>query len=107
MDYVFDPAALAALAKERAAGYAAADPYPHAVFDDFLRPDAAALHFPLVEELTALPQPVVVGPLQALSGSVAANYAEVHVVDDFALFTASLGAAGWAPASIRRFSARR
>ena len=42
MDYVFDPAALAALAKERAAGYAAADPYPHAVFDDFLRPDAAA-----------------------------------------------------------------
>jgi hypothetical protein len=68
-----------------------------------LRPDAAALHFPLVEELAALPQPVVVGPLQALSGSVAANYAEVHVVDDFALFTAALGAAGWAPASIRRF----
>ena len=42
VDDVFDPAALAARAQGLAAIYAAADPFPHAVFDDFLRPEAAA-----------------------------------------------------------------
>ena len=49
VDYVFDPAALAASAKARAAEYAAADPYPHAVFESLLRPevaDALAREFP-------------------------------------------------------------
>jgi Rps23 Pro-64 3,4-dihydroxylase Tpa1-like proline 4-hydroxylase len=53
VDYVFDPAALAALAKARAAEYAAADPFPHAVFDGFLRPEAAdalAREFPRPED---------------------------------------------------------
>ncbi len=53
VDYVFDPAALAALAKARAVEYAAADPYPHAVFDGFLRPEAAealAREFPRPED---------------------------------------------------------
>jgi hypothetical protein len=68
-----------------------------------LRPDAAALHFPAHDELAALPQPVLVGPLQPLGGTVAANYAEVHVSDDFALFTAALAACGCALDSIRRF----
>lgn len=42
VDYVFDPAALAAYARDGAAGYAAADPFPHAVIDGLLRPEAAA-----------------------------------------------------------------
>jgi hypothetical protein len=53
VDYVFDPAALAALAKVRAPAYAAADPYPHAMFDAFLRPEAAdalAREFPGPED---------------------------------------------------------
>lgn len=41
MDYVFDPAALSARAQSLAAAYAAADPFPHAVFDELLRPEAA------------------------------------------------------------------
>ena len=53
MDYVFDPAALAALATARATGYAAADPYPHAVFESLLRPEVAealARDFPRPED---------------------------------------------------------
>ncbi len=53
MDYVFDPAALAALAQSHAAGYAAADPYPHAVFESLLHPEVAetlAREFPRPED---------------------------------------------------------
>ena len=41
MEYVFDPAALAAFAEANAGAYAAADPFPHAVIDAVLRPEAA------------------------------------------------------------------
>lgn len=53
MDYVFDPAALSALAKSRAADYAAAAPYPHAVFESLLHPGVAetlARDFPRPED---------------------------------------------------------
>lgn len=42
MDFIFDLARLEPLAAAGAAGYRAAFPFPHAVFDDFLRPEAAA-----------------------------------------------------------------
>jgi hypothetical protein len=42
VDYVFDPAALAARARQQAAAYAAADPFPHAVFEDVLHAGVAA-----------------------------------------------------------------
>lgn len=41
MDFIFDPARLAALAAREREAYAAAEPFPHLVLDDFLRPDAA------------------------------------------------------------------
>ncbi|KFN46268.1 hypothetical protein N790_08820 [Arenimonas malthae CC-JY-1] len=41
MDFIFDPARLDALAARERAAYAAADPFPHLVIDDFLRPEAA------------------------------------------------------------------
>ena len=69
-----------------------------------LRPDNAALFFPTAEELNALPQPVVVGGLQGLGASVAGNYAEAHVADDFACFTACLAADGMPLAEVKRFS---
>ncbi len=68
-----------------------------------LRPDNAALFMPTPDELLALPQPVVVGALQGLGVSVAANYAEAHVADDFACFTACLAADGMPLAEVRRF----
>jgi Rps23 Pro-64 3,4-dihydroxylase Tpa1-like proline 4-hydroxylase len=42
MPYVFDLVRLGALAETGAAGFATADPYQHAVFEDFLRPEAVA-----------------------------------------------------------------
>lgn len=53
MDYVFDATALQQRAIAAAAPYAAADPYPHAVFDALLRPevaDALAHEFPRPED---------------------------------------------------------
>ncbi len=55
VDYVFDPAALAARAGSLAANYAAADPCPHAVFDSLLRPEVAAA---LVSEFPRPQDPV-------------------------------------------------
>ncbi len=69
-----------------------------------LRPDNAALFVPTPEELLALPQPVVVGELQGLGASVAANYAEAHVADDFACFTACLAADGMPLAEVKRLA---
>ncbi|KFN50839.1 2OG-Fe(II) oxygenase [Arenimonas composti] len=43
MDFIFDPQRLMALAHTAAPAYAGAEPFPHAVFDDFLRPEAAAI----------------------------------------------------------------
>ncbi len=42
MPYVFDLDSLRRLATERASHYGAAEPYPHIVIDDFLRPSDAA-----------------------------------------------------------------
>ena len=56
MPYVFDPDRLARLAEENASGYTAAAPYPHAVFENFLRADAAmriAAVFPKPEDRMA------------------------------------------------------
>jgi Rps23 Pro-64 3,4-dihydroxylase Tpa1-like proline 4-hydroxylase len=50
MDFIFDPARLQAIAAAAAPAYAAADPFPHAIVDDFLRPqavEAIARDFPL------------------------------------------------------------
>lgn len=69
-----------------------------------LRPDSAALFFPTPDELLSLQQPMVVGALQGLGTSVAANYAEAHVVDDLATFTACLAADGMPLAEVRRFA---
>ena len=69
-----------------------------------LRPDIAPLLFPTWDELQQLRTPVVVGEVQALGCSVAANYAEAHVGDDFALFTAAMAAAGIALPAVRRFT---
>lgn len=69
-----------------------------------LRPANAALFFPGLDELQTLPQPVVVGALQGMGASVAANYAEAHVVDDFANFTACLAADGMPLAEVKRFA---
>jgi hypothetical protein len=68
-----------------------------------LRPDNAALFFPTPEELHTVAQPMLVGGLQGLGVSVAANYAEAHVVDDFATFTACLAADGMPLPEVRRF----
>lgn len=70
-----------------------------------LRPYNAAAHFPTPGELLDVPQRVVVGALQPIGASVAANYAEAHVVDDFAAFTACLAADGMPLAQVRRFCA--
>lgn len=42
MQFIYDPANLLAVAARESAGYRQADPFPHVVLDDFLRPDAAA-----------------------------------------------------------------
>ncbi|MGA8279149.1 MAG: 2OG-Fe(II) oxygenase [Rhodanobacteraceae bacterium] len=56
MPYVFDLDRLESLAFERTADFAAASPYPHAVMDDFLRPQSAhelARAFPRPEDPVA------------------------------------------------------
>lgn len=69
-----------------------------------LRPDNAAPFFPRLVELQAQLQPIVVGGLQDMGTSVAANYAEVHAAADFAAFCACLAADGMPLAEVRRFA---
>jgi hypothetical protein len=42
MDFIFDPGRLASVAERERGRYARAEPFPHVVLDDFLRPEAAA-----------------------------------------------------------------
>ncbi len=51
MNYVFDPERLQALSTLHGEGYRSADPYPHAVIDQFLRPECA------LELARCFPQP--------------------------------------------------
>ena len=41
MSYVFDPDRLSQLGAQHGPAYRTASPYPHAVIDDFLRPERA------------------------------------------------------------------
>lgn len=54
MPYVFDPERLARLGEECSEKFAQADPFPHVVMDDFLRPEharRASDEFPGIDEL--------------------------------------------------------
>ncbi len=68
------------------------------------RPDEAATLCPTAEQLLAAPQPVVVGSMQALGGSIAQNYALVHVIDDLVMFAACLADVGMDAAAVKRFT---
>jgi hypothetical protein len=70
-----------------------------------LRPGEAPALFPSAEQLLALPQPVLVGSLQALGSSMAQHYAAVHVIEDLVVFAACLADAGFDVAAVRRFAA--
>lgn len=67
-------------------------------------PAECATLLPSIDELAAAPHPVVVGSMFALGGSVAKNYAMVHVIDDLVAFAACLHAAGMNAAEVRRFA---
>ncbi len=67
-------------------------------------PAEAAALMPTPDELQQVPHPVLVGPLFKPGGSVAQNYALVHVIDDLVAFAACLPAAGIAPAEVRQFA---
>lgn len=67
-------------------------------------PAQAPQLLPSLAELQALPYPVVTGSMFSLGGSVAQNYAHVHVVDDIVAFAACLGAAGLGVAAVRQFA---
>jgi hypothetical protein len=59
---------------------------------------------PTLAELQAAPHPVVVGSMFPLGGSIAKNYAMVHVIDDLVAFAGCLHAAGMNAAEVRRFA---
>jgi hypothetical protein len=68
------------------------------------RPAEAAELFPTEAELRAVAQPVVVGSIQPLGGSIAQNYAQVHAIDDLVGFAACLGEAGMDAKAVSRFA---
>ena len=67
-------------------------------------PAECAALMPTLDELQAAPHPVVVGSMFPLGGSVAKNYAMVHVIDDLVAFAGCLHAAGMDAAEVRRFA---
>jgi hypothetical protein len=67
-------------------------------------PGEARSLMPTVDELQAVPQSVVVGSMYPLGGSVAHNYALVHVIDDLVAFAGCLRACGMDAAAVRRFA---
>jgi hypothetical protein len=68
------------------------------------RPAQAPALMPTLDELQAVPHPVLVGPVFALGASIAQNYALVHVIDDLVAFAACLHAGGLGSAEARRFA---
>ncbi|MEO5629127.1 MAG: hypothetical protein ABIQ62_05090 [Thermomonas sp.] len=83
----------------RAGGAPAMEPWVR-----IARSEEAAMLCPTAEQLLAAPQPVVVGSMHALGGSVAQQYALVHVVDDMVMFAACLASAGMDTAAVKRFT---
>lgn len=67
-------------------------------------PLQAAALMPTLAELADLPYPVVTGSMLPLGGSVAQNYAHVHVIDDLVTFAAGLPAADFSPPEVRAFA---
>jgi hypothetical protein len=67
-------------------------------------PAEAATLFPSMEQLAASPNAVVVGSMFQLGGSMAQNYALVHVIDDLVMFAACLPACGFDPVAVRQFT---
>lgn len=69
-----------------------------------LQPAEAQTLFPTAQQLLAVTQPVLVGSMQPLGGSIAQHYALVHVIDDLVVFAACLADAGLDAAQVRRFT---
>ena len=67
-------------------------------------PEETGTLMPSMDELQASRHAVVVGSMFPLGGSVAKNYAMVHVIDDLVAFAACLGACGMDPRSVRQFA---
>ena len=67
-------------------------------------PAEARSLMPTLDALEATPHPVVVGSMYRLGGSVAHNYALVHVIDDLVAFAGCLHACGMDAAAVRRFA---
>jgi hypothetical protein len=67
-------------------------------------PAECATLLPSLDELAAAPHPVVVGSMFPLGGSIAKNYAMVHVIDDLVAFAGCLHACGMNAAEVRRFA---
>lgn len=67
-------------------------------------PGEAGAMMPALQELAALPFQVVTGSMFSLGGSVAQNYAHVHVIDDLVAFAACLQAAGLSVQEVRAFA---
>jgi hypothetical protein len=83
----------------RAGGQAATAPWLR-----IAPPDQARTLMPTLEELQGTPHAVVVGSMYPLGGSVATNYALVHVIDDLVAFAGCLHACGMGAAEVRRFA---
>lgn len=67
-------------------------------------PGEARALMPTLDELLAVPYPVVVGSMFPLGASVSANYALVHVIDDLVAFAGCLPACGMDAREIRKFA---